>query len=121
MSCITSCQTICSPQFGFCSDSSTQEALLYATDDWHIHLDIDYSVTAVLFDLSKDFDKVPQSKLIYVLRDFGISGLLLKWFQSYLSGRQQRVVLNSQFSSTCPVNSGIPQCSILGPLLSQCT
>ena len=82
-------------QFGFHPGNSIQEALLCATDDWHIHLDEGYSVAAVFYDLSKGFDIVPHSKLIYVLRDFCISGSLLKWFQSYLPGRQQRVVLNA--------------------------
>ena len=48
---------------------------------------------------------------------FGISGALLRWFRSYLSGRTQRVVINSSFSSWQPICAGVPQGSVLGPLL----
>ena len=95
-----------SHQFDFHPGSSTQEALLYATDDWHIHLNKDYLVTSVFIDLSKAFDRVSSLQVDYVLCNFDISGSLLKRFQNYLSGRRQRAVLNGQFSSTCLVTSG---------------
>ena len=68
-------------------------------------------------DISKAFDKVWHEGLIFKLETFGISGNLLKLFQSFLCDRQQRVVLNGQYSKWAPALAGVPQGSILGPLL----
>ena len=104
-------------QFGFRPMGSTQEAILTATNDWHKTLDRGLSSAAVFFDLSKAFDTVPHHLLLQTLRSIGISGPLLGWFHSYLSNRQQRVVIRRHSSSYANVDSGVPQGSILGPLL----
>ena len=104
-------------QFGFRPQSSTQEALLAATNDWHQYLDSNLSVGCVAFDLSKAFDSLPHPTILSNLSRVGICGRLLDWFQNYLSNRQQKVVLDGHESSTAHVASGVPQGSILGPLL----
>ena len=67
--------------------------------------------------MSKAFDKVPHHHLLRSLSAVGVSGSLLKWFESYLSNRSQKVVLNGYSSTLPPVHSGVLQGSILRPLL----
>ena len=71
----------------------------------------------VFLDVSKAFDKVDHACLIHKLESIGITGPLLQWFRSYLSGRRQRVVINGKSSSWANVNAVVPQGSILGPIL----
>ena len=104
-------------QFGFRPKSSTQDALLTITRDWHQQLSTSRQVAAVFFDIRKAFDSVPHSQLLQSLADVGITGQLHQWFASYLSGRYQRVVLDGCSSQYQPVSSGVPQGSVLGPLL----
>ena len=70
-----------------------------------------------IFLLSKAFDNVWHKGVLFKLKRKGISGNLLKWISSYLHQRVQRVVLDGHHSETLPVDAGVPQGSILGPLL----
>ena len=73
----------------------------------------------VLFflDISKAFDKVWHEGIIFKLKDNGISGNILTFFENYLTNRYQRVVLNGKESNWMSLQSGVPQGSVLGPLL----
>ena len=71
----------------------------------------------VFCDISKAFDRVWHKGLLHKLKEHGINGQLLKWISNYLGNRQQRVILQSASSSIKPVTAGVPQGSVLGPLL----
>ena len=72
---------------------------------------------AIFLDISKAFDKVRHKGLIYKLRQYGFTGNLLTLLTDFLSNRKQRVVLNEQHFSQADIKAGVPQGSILGPLL----
>ena len=109
--------TINQHQWGFRSSRSTVGALLNVTHNWLWSLNNGKEICAVFLDLSKAFDSVPHRPLLQKLQAFGISLDLLKWLFSYLYNRKQFVVLNGQQSTVSSVSSGVPQGSVLGPLL----
>ena len=74
-------------------------------------------VRAIFLDISKAFDKVWHDGLIFKMRQNGVSGRLLNIFQNYLNNRKQRVVLNGFSTDYSTIESGVPQGSVLGPLL----
>ena len=105
-------------QFGFRSKWSTVSLLLLAVHDWaKSSLNDHLSTHCVFIDFAKAFDSVPHARLLAKLQAFGVQGSILQWFRSFLTTRQQRVVINDQHSEWHDVSSGVPQGSILGPLL----
>ena len=104
-------------QHGFQSGHSPYMALLSMQDTITKAIDNnDYSV-GVFFDLSKAFDTVDHKILIKKLENYGIRGIPLKWFSSYLNNRTQTVMCNETYSEEGLIKYGVPQGSILGPLL----
>ena len=74
-------------------------------------------VRMVFLDFTKAFDKVWHKGLLYKLQTLGLKDPLLSWFRSYLTDRKQRVVIDGQTSSWSNTEAGVPQGSVLGPLL----
>ena len=101
-------------QFGFLKNRSTVQQLLILFD---IIINTNYQSDVIYFDFRKAFDSVPHNELLFKLKSLGISGTLWLWFKSYLFNRRQCVKINNKYSYLLPVLSGIPQGSILGPLL----
>ena len=107
-----------SGQYGFRPNRSTTQALLDLTSHVHNKLEQGKSVLGVFIDLSKAFDTLNFDILLQKLSKYGVCQKSLKWFQSYISGRTQKVQLPcGTTSKELEVTTGVPQGSILGPLL----
>ena len=106
-------------QYGFRANHSTTDPLFHFLKFVSSQNDKpskDFTL-AVFLDLTKAFDTVNHSILIRKLQHYGIRGIALHWFKSYLSGRKQYTEYNSNMSSALSVSHGVPQGSIMGPLL----
>ena len=104
-------------QHGFRAKRSTDTQLIQTFHDIFKSLDKKETVDMAILDFTKAFDKVPHKRLIHKLNYYGISGSIATWVETFLIGMTQQVVVNWATSSSTIVTSGVPQGTVLGPLL----
>ena len=109
--------TLCDQQHGFRKRRSCETQLISTVNDLAECLNQRGQCDVLLLDFSKAFDKVSHSLLYHKLSHYGIQGSLLSWLASFLSHRSQYVILDNQKSDTTRVLSGVPQGTVLAPLL----
>lgn len=110
-------QLLSDRQWGFLPGKGTVTALLATTHNWFQSLENNKDVCAVFFDYRKAFDSVAHRPLLEKMSQLSINETIIQWVSSYLTSRRQSVVLNGATSDSANVLSGVPQGSVLGPLL----
>ena len=113
----SSCSILSDVQYGFRPNYSTEHALYNLCQNIHSTMDNRGYQISVFCDLSKAFDTISHDILLEKLKVYGIRDKALQWFRSYLSFRKQYTVYNCCSSSLSCVNYGVPQGSVLGPIL----
>ena len=114
---LTSMKIIYDKQFGFRKNHSTAHAVNYSVNRILSEIENKNHVIGIFVDLSKAFDTIDHKKLLTKLEHYGIRGKCLNLITSYLSNRKQHVNFQQILSNECPIEYGVPQGSVLGPLL----
>nr|CAD2209536.1 unnamed protein product [Meloidogyne enterolobii] len=104
-------------QFGFIKNRSTMTQLITTLEDWYDAIMGKKNIDCIYIDFKKAFDSVPHDLLINKLYRIGIRGKILRWISAFLSDRTFRVKINDTLSKPRNIKSGVPQGSVLGPLL----
>ena len=110
-------QLLCETQFGFRARFSTTDALLYATETIRKNLDDGENVAAAFLDLSKAFDSISHEILLNKLKQYNFDPMSISMIRSFLSERYQKVTLPNCHSDWIKLYQGVPQGTVLGPLL----
>ena len=117
---LKSLNILCEQQHGFRPGRSCESQLITTLNDITKTIDSGFQTDIIFLDLSKAFDKVPHYSLCNNLSYYGIRGKILLWIRNFLTNRHQCVVLDGFTSESHPVNFGVPQSTILAPLLFSC-
>ena len=104
-------------QYGFLPGKSTIQAITHVTDMIISSFEMNHLTCGIFLDLSKAFDTLDHNIILYKLSHYGIRGTALDWFRHYLTDRNQYVSFGNHRSSLNRISTGVPQGSILGPLL----
>ena len=108
----------CNNQYGYKKKHSTEILLIKIVNDLLLSCDRKIPTLLMLLDLSAAFDTVDQDKMLFILKNrYGVRGVALKWFESFLKGRTQKVLVKDQYSDSESLDFGVAQGSILGPKL----
>ena len=105
-------------QYGFSEKHSTQHATLDIINTIQNNMDNKLYTCGIFIDLKKAFDTVNHGILLQKLCHYGIRGIINDWFSSYLKSRSQTTNIGPHISEKAPTDCGVPQGSVLGPLLS---
>ena len=104
-------------QHGFRAKRSCESQIISLIHELSQNNDKNIQTDLIIMDFAKAFDKVPHKRLLYKMKYFGISEQIINWVKSFLSNRTQTVLLENMTSSKIPVTSGVPQGTVLGPIL----
>ena len=107
-------------QHGFRAEHSCESQLLLTTEDLVQNYEDKTQTDLIVLDFSKAFDVVPHHCLLHKLDHYGIRGPTILWIQNFLTTLTQKVVVDGSFSETAHVGSGVPQGTVLGPILFLC-
>ena len=102
---------------GFPKNHNTQKSLLTMIESWKAKLNNESKVGVTIMDLSKAFDSLNNDLLLAILEAYGLDNNAVSFMKSYLTNRLQRCKINNSFSEWAKISAGVPQGSILGPLL----
>ena len=111
---------LCDQQHGFQQSRSCETQLIITINDFAESLNRNEQTDVIFLDFSKAFDKVSHQHLFHKLHHYGIREDLLTWIKSFIYNRVQQVVVDSQQSNLTAVTSGVPQGTVLAPLLFLC-
>ena len=117
IACLRKNNIINKDQHGFLPKRSRVTNLLRCMNDWTLNFDDGKQTDVIYLDYSKCFDSVCHNKLLYKLSKYGFAGSAYKWIESFLTNRVQQVKVNNSLSEERNVISGVPQGTVLGPLL----